>query len=64
MLRYSASFVVAAYAKVRLAPHDLRASPAELFTQPSNLDSFQLFTTPSTIMGLDFSGTGSVYCHP
>jgi hypothetical protein len=31
MLRCASSFVVAAYAKVRLTPHDLRALPAELF---------------------------------
>jgi hypothetical protein len=35
MLRCAASFVIAAYVKVRLIPHDLRALPAELFTQPS-----------------------------
>jgi hypothetical protein len=35
MLRYAASFVIAAYAKVRLIPQDLRALPSELFTKPS-----------------------------
>jgi len=34
MLRCAASFVVAAYKKVRLTPHDLRALPAEHFTKP------------------------------
>jgi hypothetical protein len=34
MLRCASSFVVAAYVKVRLIPHDLRALPAELFTKP------------------------------
>jgi hypothetical protein len=29
--------------KVRLTPHDLCALPAELFTQPSNLDNFLTF---------------------
>jgi hypothetical protein len=37
MLRCASSFVVAEYAKVRLAPQDSRALPAELFTQPSRL---------------------------
>jgi hypothetical protein len=35
MLRFAASFVIAAYMQVRLIPHDLRALPAELFTKPS-----------------------------
>jgi hypothetical protein len=35
MLRCAASFVIAAYVRVRLVPLDLRALPAELFTQPS-----------------------------
>jgi hypothetical protein len=35
MLRCAVSFVVAAYDEVRLTPHDLRALPAEHFTQPS-----------------------------
>jgi hypothetical protein len=43
MLRCAASFVVAAYSQVRLAPHDLRALPAELFTKPSNFVSFWAF---------------------
>jgi hypothetical protein len=37
MLRCAASIVIAAYVTMRLIPHDLRASPAELFTQPSIL---------------------------
>jgi hypothetical protein len=36
MLRCAASFVIAAYAEVRLNPQDLRALPAELFTSSSN----------------------------
>jgi hypothetical protein len=43
MLRYAASFVVAAYARVRLTPQDLRALPAELFTQPSFSAHFLTF---------------------
>jgi hypothetical protein len=43
MLRCAASFVVAVYAKVRLTPQNLRALPAELFTQPWNYDSFSTF---------------------
>jgi hypothetical protein len=39
MLRCAASFVTAAYAQVRLAPHDLRALPAELFFEAVVLDS-------------------------
>ncbi len=35
MLRCAASFVIAAYEKVRLIPQDLRALPAALFTKPS-----------------------------
>jgi hypothetical protein len=35
MLRCAASFVIAAYAQVRRIPKNLRALPAELFTQPS-----------------------------
>jgi hypothetical protein len=34
MLRCAASFITAAYDQVRLAPHDLRALPAELFAKP------------------------------
>jgi len=44
MLRCAASFpglrrgrLIAAYAEVRLIPHDLRALPAELFTKPPEL---------------------------
>jgi hypothetical protein len=37
MLRCAASFVIAAYAEVRLIPQDLRALPAELFTKQSHL---------------------------
>jgi hypothetical protein len=36
MLRCAASFVIAAYVKVRLTPHDLRALPAELFYEAVN----------------------------
>jgi hypothetical protein len=43
MLRCAASLVTAAYAKVRLIPHDLRALPAELFTQPSFSAHFLTF---------------------
>jgi hypothetical protein len=43
MLRCAASFIVAAYVKVRLTPQDLRALPAELFTKPSDLDGFGIF---------------------
>jgi hypothetical protein len=46
MLRCASSFPrlrggrLAAYGKVRRIPHDLRALPAELFTEPSNLACF------------------------
>jgi hypothetical protein len=40
MLCCAASFVIAAYVTIRLIPHDLRASPAELFTKPSKLQLF------------------------
>jgi hypothetical protein len=43
MLRCAASFVVAAYTQVRLTPQDLRALPAELFTQPSLSAHFSTF---------------------
>jgi hypothetical protein len=43
MLRCAASFVVAAYVHIRLNPQDLHTLPAELFTKPSNLDSFRTF---------------------
>jgi hypothetical protein len=43
MLRCAASFVVAAYVRVRLTPQDLRALPAELFTQPSFSVHFSTF---------------------
>jgi hypothetical protein len=43
MLRCAASFVIAAYEKVRLIPHDLRALPVEFLVQPSNRDSFLTF---------------------
>jgi hypothetical protein len=43
MLRCAASFVTAAYAKVRLIPQDLRALPAALFTKPSILARFSTF---------------------
>ena len=37
LLRCAASFVVATYAKVRLAPHDLRALHLSIFEQPLNI---------------------------
>jgi hypothetical protein len=43
MLRCAASFVIAAYAEVRLILQDLRALPAELFTKPSKLVIFSTF---------------------
>jgi hypothetical protein len=43
MLRCAASFVTAAYAKVRLIPQDLRALPAALLTKPSILVRFSTF---------------------
>jgi hypothetical protein len=43
MLRCAASFVIAAYSQVRLIPQDLRALPAELFTQPSRIKVFAPF---------------------
>jgi hypothetical protein len=43
MLRCAASFVIAAYAEVRLIPQDLRALPAELFTKPSEFAIFPTF---------------------
>jgi hypothetical protein len=43
MLRCAASFVIAAYLKVRLIPQDLRALPAELFTKPSKWAYFSTF---------------------
>jgi hypothetical protein len=43
MLRCAASFVIAAYVQVRLIPHDLRALPAKLFTQPSFSVHFSTF---------------------
>jgi hypothetical protein len=49
MLRCAASFVIAAYAKVRLTPQDLRALPAELFTKPSNFVKFWIFYEPIVI---------------
>jgi uncharacterized protein (DUF2062 family) len=50
MLRCAVSFVVAAYAKVRLTPHDSHALPAELFTKPSNLDDYPNFFASSSDM--------------
>jgi hypothetical protein len=41
MLRYASSFVVAAYAMVRLTPQDSRALPAELFYEAVEFE--QLF---------------------
>src|SRR5512137_2697510 len=43
MLRCAVSFVIAAYARVRLIPQDLRALPAELFRSPSKIRSFFYF---------------------
>jgi len=43
MLRCAASFVIAAYAKVRLIPQDLHALPAELFTKPSEFAIYSTF---------------------
>jgi hypothetical protein len=43
MLRCAASFVIATYVHIRLIPQDLRALPAELFTQPSFLAYFSTF---------------------
>jgi hypothetical protein len=43
MLRCAASFVIAAYVKVRLIPRDLCALPAELFTQPPFSAHFSAF---------------------
>jgi len=43
MLRCASSFVVAAYAQVRLTPQDSRALPAELFTKPLNLNNYKTF---------------------
>jgi hypothetical protein len=43
MLRCPASFVIAAYLKVRLIPQGLRALPAELFMKPSYSAGFLLF---------------------
>jgi hypothetical protein len=43
MLHCAASFVIAAYARVRLIPQDLRALPAELFTKPSQFQEFRDF---------------------
>jgi queuine tRNA-ribosyltransferase len=52
MLRCAASFVIAAYVTIRLIPHDLRASPAELFTKPSKLQLFCF--SSSSIMAFNF----------
>jgi hypothetical protein len=38
--RYAASFVTAAYGKVRLIPQDLRALHLNLFEQPASLGCF------------------------
>jgi hypothetical protein len=43
MLRCASSFVVAAYAQVRLTSLYSRALPAELFTKPSNLNNYTTF---------------------
>jgi hypothetical protein len=39
-LRCAASFVTAAYGKVRLIPQALRALPLELFAKPSRIGGF------------------------
>jgi hypothetical protein len=39
-LRCAASFVIAAYGKVRLIPQALRALPLELFAKPSRIGGF------------------------
>jgi len=47
MLRCAASFVIAAYVKVRLIPQDLRALPAEFFFEAVELKQFlDFFTSP------------------
>jgi hypothetical protein len=46
MLRCASSFVIAAYAKVRLIPHDFRALPAVF------LRSRLIFTTMKTFYGV------------
>jgi len=51
MLRCASSFVIAAYAKVRLIPQDLRALPAELFTKPSKIKAFATFYEPVILQG-------------
>jgi len=43
MLRCAASFVTAAYVKVRLIPQALRALPLALFTKPSHIGHFPDF---------------------
>jgi hypothetical protein len=43
MLCCAASFVVAAYAKVRLIPHDMRASPAAFLQSRLKLNCFSTF---------------------
>ncbi|HNY72351.1 MAG TPA: hypothetical protein PKL55_02310, partial [Syntrophales bacterium] len=36
----ASSLVTATYVQVRLIPHDSRASPADLFTMPSQMEHF------------------------
>jgi hypothetical protein len=43
MLRCTAPFVIAAYAKVRLIPHVLCALPLDLFTKPYEIVNFTVF---------------------
>jgi len=43
MLRCSAPFFTAAYAKVRRMTQDLRALPADLFAKPSIMTKFSTF---------------------
>ena len=58
MLRCASSLVITSYEKVRLAPQDSRALPAELFTEPSNLACFSTFYEFTNIGALDFSEDG------
>ena len=44
MLCCASSFVVAAYAKVRLTPQESRALPLELFAKPSQMRRFTDFS--------------------
>jgi hypothetical protein len=61
MLRCAASFVVAAYVQARLTPQDWRALPAELFTQPSKLDSFRTFFISPSLFNHSESWLDALY---